>query len=197
MAKRKKANFTRVILIGLALAVLLSAAAFFVSRVLEKRTYALLYAEEIKKHADDYALSRYLVAAVIHCESSNDKDARSYRGALGLMQIMPETGAWIAEKLGVENFTEDMLLEPELNIRFGCWYLSFLAKRYDDLTKVLAAYNAGPGNVEKWLNDPAYASEGQLVSIPFEETSNYVEKVSQAIKKYEELYERELSDNEP
>ncbi|HMM31961.1 MAG TPA: lytic transglycosylase domain-containing protein [Clostridia bacterium] len=197
MAKRKKANFTRVILIGLALAVLLSAAAFFVSRVLEKRTYALLYAEEIKKHADDYALSRYLVAAVIHCESGNDKDARSYRGALGLMQIMPETGAWIAEKLGVENFTEDMLLEPEWNIRFGCWYLSFLAKRYDDLTKVLAAYNAGPGNVEKWLNDPAYASEGKLVSIPFEETSNYVEKVSQAIKKYEELYERELSDNEP
>lgn len=195
MAKRKrinKARFVRTILIGLALAVLLSAAAYFASRALEKRTYALLYAEEIKACADEYGLSRYLVAAVIHCESGNDKNARSYRGAVGLMQIMPETGAWIAAELGVENYTEEMLLEPAQNIRFGCWYLNYLSERYDDTKKVLAAYNAGPGNLEKWLKNPEYALEGQLVSIPFPETEHYVEKVGYACQRYEALYEEEL-----
>lgn len=198
MAKRSKykatPRFIRVIVIGLVLAILLSTAAFFVSRVLEKRTYALLYADEIKKNADEFALDRYLVAAVIHCESRNVKDARSYRGAIGLMQIMPQTGKWIAEKLGIENYTEAMLLEPDLNIRFGCWYLKYLSDRYGDgdIDKVLAAYNAGPGNVEKWLSNEEYSQEGRLTSIPFKETENYVEKVGYAARKYEELYVKEL-----
>jgi soluble lytic murein transglycosylase len=176
------------------LAILLSTAAFFVSRELEKRTYALLYADEIKKSADEFALDRYLVAAVIHCESRNVEDARSYRGAIGLMQIMPQTGEWIAEKLGIENYTEAMLLEPDHNIRFGCWYLKYLSDRYGDgdIDKVLAAYNAGPGNVEKWLNSEEYSQQGRLTSIPFKETENYVEKVGYAARKYEELYDKEL-----
>lgn len=185
-------RFLRVILLGLCLAALLSALAVFASRALEKRTYALVYAQEIKQNADEFALSRYLVAAVIHCESGNDKDARSRRGALGLMQIMPETGAWIAEQIGVENYAEAMLLDPASNIRFGCWYLKYLSGRYDDSTKVLAAYNAGPGNVQKWLQNPEYASEGKLMNIPFPETKNYVEKVGYACQKYEELYAEEL-----
>jgi soluble lytic murein transglycosylase len=198
MAKRSKykasPRFIRVILMGLTLAILLSTAAFFVSRELEKRTYALLYADEIKKSADEFALDRYLVAAVIHCESRNVKDARSYRGAIGLMQIMPQTGEWIAEKLGIENYTEAMLLEPDHNIRFGCWYLKYLSDRYGDgdIDKVLAAYNAGPGNVEKWLNSEEYSQQGRLTSIPFKETENYVEKVGYAARKYEELYDKEL-----
>lgn len=198
MAKRSKykasPRFKWVILIGLVLVILLSTAAFFVSRELEKRTYALLYADEIKKSADEFALDRYLVAAVIHCESRNVKDARSYRGAIGLMQIMPQTGEWIAEKLGIENYTEAMLLEPDHNIRFGCWYLKYLSDRYGDgdIDKVLAAYNAGPGNVEKWLNSEEYSQEGRLTSIPFKETENYVEKVGYAARKYEELYDKEL-----
>ncbi|HWS29508.1 MAG TPA: lytic transglycosylase domain-containing protein [Clostridia bacterium] len=202
MAKPKRSNskykatprFVRIILLGLALVILLSASAFFVSRVLEKRTYALLYADEIKKSADEFALDRYLVAAVIHCESRNVKDARSYKGAIGLMQIMPETGAWIAEKLNVENYTQAMLWQPAHNIRFGCWYLKYLSDRYGDgdTSKVLAAYNAGPGNVEKWLNSEEYSREGRLTSIPFKETENYVEKVGYAARKYEELYEKEL-----
>ena len=198
MAKRSKykatPRFIRVILIGLSLAILLSAAAFFASRALEKRTYALLYADEIIQSADEFKLNRYLVAAVIHCESRNIKDARSYKGAIGLMQIMPPTGEWIAEKLGIENYTEAMLLEPKHNIRFGCWYLKYLSDRYDDgdIDKVLAAYNAGPGNVEKWLNNDEYSQEGRLTSIPFKATENYVEKVGYAAGKYEELYEKEL-----
>ena len=195
MAKRKrisKARFARAVLIGLSLAALLSAVAHFASRALERHTYALMYADQIKACADEYALSRYLVAAVIHCESGNDKNARSYRGALGLMQIMPSTGAWIAAELEVEDYSDDMLLEPAQNIRFGCWYLRYLSERYDDPTKVLAAYNAGPGNVEKWLNNPEYASKGRLTRIPFPETKSYVEKVGYACQKYEELYKKEL-----
>ena len=179
-------------MLALALATVLTAAGFFASRVLEKRTYALHYPDEIRLYADEYGLNRYLVAAVIHCESGNRPAVRSPKGAVGLMQIMPATGAWIAEKLELKGFHEDMLLDPAVNIRFGCWYLSYLNVRYDDEKKVLAAYNAGPGNVEKWLGDAKYSEEGQLVSIPFPETSNYVERVKRAGQKYEELYEREL-----
>ena len=110
------------------------------------------------------------------------------------MQIMPATGAWIAEKLSVPSYTEAMLYEPEQNIRFGCWYLSYLMQKYDGETDLaLAAYNAGPGNVKKWLEDPAYSEAGHLKVIPFAETEKYVKRVNAACGKYRELYEKELA----
>ncbi len=155
----------------------------------EKQEYRLEYPALIQQYSREYSLDPYLVAAVIHCESGNRPEAESPKGAVGLMQIMPETGAWIGEKLGVEGFETEMLKAPATNIQMGCWYLNYLLDRFDgNLPHALAAYNAGPGNVSKWLEDPACAQDGVLREIPFEETRNYVERVERAYAVYEELY---------
>lgn len=185
--KRKRKGrgvFAAFLLLLLALIMVL-----LLGRELEKRTYKLNYPETIAAYAAEYALDPYLIAAVIHCESSNRPEAVSPMGAMGLMQIMPDTGEWIAGKLDEADFSTDMLLDPAQNIRFGCWYLRFLMNRYDqDRQLTLAAYNAGHGNVDKWIGDPAISKEGQLVDIPYAETKNYVEKVQRAYEKYQSLY---------
>ena len=192
--QRERVRALRIAAVALSLVVLLSALLYFVNRRMEKRTYRLAYAETIRQESAAFGLDPYLVAAVIHCESSGRADAHSPKGACGLMQIMPATGAWIAEKLAIPSFTEEMLYEPEQNIRFGCWYLSYLMQKYDGETDLaLAAYNAGPGNVKKWLEDPAYSEAGHLKVIPFAETDKYVERVNAACGKYRELYEKELA----
>lgn len=164
-------------------------AALYLSRLLELREYSLEYRDTIAEYAQEYSLDPYLVAAVIHCESSGDPNAVSRSGARGLMQVMPATGTWIAEKLEIGNYDDDRLFEPELNIRFGCWYLRFLSERFDgNLINIIAAYNAGQGNVEEWLKDASISSDGQLEDIPFDETAKYVKKVQRACQKYMELY---------
>ena len=163
-------------------------------KALELRRYPLDYTETLIKYADEYALDRYLVAAVINAESAYKSDAVSNKGAVGLMQIMPDTGAWIGEKLDMKDYEESRLFEPEVNIRFGCWYLNFLSERCDgNVTLILASYNAGNGNVRKWLADTNYSKDGKnLDVIPFPETENYVKKVMRAYEKYRELSEKEL-----
>ena len=162
--------------------------AIALNRSVEKKTYRLVYPELIAQNAGERQLDPYFVAAVIHVESANDPKALSYRGALGLMQIMPDTGEWIAGKLG-ETFDAAALTEPEQNIRYGCWYLEFLFERFENSDTVAAAYNAGHNAVRRWLEDPAYSSDGvTLKDIPYEETRNYVEKVKRAYEKYKDLY---------
>ena len=162
-------------------------------RYMEWKEYRLDYPGEILEYAHAFSLDPYLVAAVIHCESGNRSDAISPKGAVGLMQIMPDTGAWIAEKLGMDAYSPDMLTDPAVNIRMGCWYLGYLLERFGGaLPHALAAYNAGQGNVDKWLADGAYSQEGVLVKIPFPETENYVKKVERAYEKYKELYQGQL-----
>ncbi len=126
----------------------------------------------------------------MRCESSNDSDAVSEVGAIGLMQIMPDTGTWIAHKLDMDDvYTEDMLYDPETNIEFACWYLRFLTGRFDgNVMKIVAAYNAGHGSVEDWLEDERFSSNGELTSIPFEQTARYYEKVMTAYENYTTLY---------
>lgn len=171
----------------LLLAVLIAVIA---GREMEKHTYKLLYADEITASAKEFELDPYLVAAMIHCESGNRPEAVSRAGAVGLMQIMPETGEWIAGKLDVNGYEPQKLTEPAFNIRLGCWYLRFLLDRYEqDRPSALAAYNAGHGNVDKWKNDPAISVEGQLKNIPFAETEQYLEKVQRAYEKYKTLYQ--------
>ncbi len=113
----------------------------------------------------------------------------SRSGAIGLMQVMPETGEWIAGKLNKTGFTAEDLKDPDTNIQFGCWYLRFLLDRYSsNQTHAVAAYNAGHGNVDAWLMDPSVTTDNMLTNIPFPETDDYVEKVLRAHEKYEELY---------
>ncbi|MPN57676.1 Soluble lytic murein transglycosylase [bioreactor metagenome] len=128
------------------------------------------------------------MAAIIHVESGNREDAVSEKGALGLMQLMPDTAEWIAGKLG-ETYNQDSVCEPYTNIRYGCWYLDFLFSRFSSTDTVLAAYNAGHNAVRNWLSDPEYSDDGvTLKRIPYTETEQYVEKVDRAYDKYKALY---------
>ena len=191
---RPKNNGKKIVIavICIAVAVCVVFGALYITGNLEtKADYPLDYEDLIVKYANEYELDPYFVAAVIKTESGFRPDAESSAGAIGLMQIMPETGQWAAEKIGMENFTNDMLLDPETNIRLGCWYLSFLKERFNgDLPIMMAAYNAGHNKVQQWLENPEYSSDGkQLTNIPYEETDNYVKKVTKAYEKYKEYYE--------
>ena len=105
------------------------------------------------------------------------------------MQILPSTAEWIAGKLD-ETYTEGCLFDPETNIRYGCWYLGFLMRRYDgDMRCSSSAYHAGQGTVDKWLADPNYSSDGKTLDvIGYDSTNTYVNRVLRYYEKYEEIY---------
>ncbi len=156
---------------------------------IDKKQYELEYPTLIQKYAKEYDLDPYLIASVIHVESKSNSNAVSPVGATGLMQIMPDTGEWIAKKLKIENYSQQTLYDPETNIRMGCWYLSFLQERFDSTDTVVAAYNAGHGRIQKWLDDPAYSQNKQeLTDIPYPETENYVQKINRSYEKYKKYY---------
>ena len=148
------------------------------------------YKDYINKYSNEYDIDPYLIAAIINVESKYNKEAISTKKAKGLMQIGPNTGEWGAKELGIEGYTEEMLFDPELNIRIGTWYLRQLKGQFDsDLRLVLAAYNAGSGNVSKWLVDKNYSYDGiKLSRIPFKETEEYLERVENNYKIYKLVY---------
>lgn len=152
--------------------------------------YPIRYQEYVEEYAKEFGLDEALVYAVIRTESRFDTYAESSAGAKGLMQLTDETGKDCARKLKMTNFTKDQLFDPEVNIRLGCYYLKKLIKDYDGITQTaIAAYNGGPGNVNSWLDDPAYSSgDGTLAEIPFRETRNYVKKVTDAYWNYQTIY---------
>ncbi len=150
--------------------------------------YPVRYFEYIHKFSNENRLDEYLVMAVIKAESNYIYDAHS-GVARGLMQLTDETAEWVAGRLELDFDTEDVI-DPERNIQMGCYYLRYLIDHYNGHVDVaLAAYNAGPGNVSKWLKDENYSLDGKtLQSIPFEETRNYVKKVNEYHKTYKKLY---------
>lgn len=189
-AKRRKRGKNRLIVFSVALMLLALAVflAVILSGEMDKLTYKLTNVAAISRYSAEYDVDPYLVAAIIHVESGNRETVVSPKGALGLMQIMPATAEWIAEKLG-EPYNLDSVTEPFTNIRYGCWYLNFLFERFVPVGTVLAAYNAGHNAVRGWLSDPAYSDDGvTLKNIPYPETEHYVEKVDRAYEKYKKLY---------
>lgn len=152
------------------------------------------YPEAVNAAAAEFDIEPAYLYAVILAESSFRPEVRSNVGATGLMQIMPETGEWIARKLDMDDmYTADMLTDPEVNVRLGGWYLRFLLDRYNgDKRCASAAYHAGQGTVDRWLADPAASPDGQtLAVIAYDSTDHYVNKV---LKYYEE-YLSLLSEN--
>lgn len=146
--------------------------------------YPINYQDEIKQNCENYSIDEYFVCALIFAESSFKDDAISNKGAIGLMQIMPDTGEWAAEKIGLEDYSVEMLSDPKININIGCWYLAYLSDRFDsDAKKVLAAYNAGPSNVDEWTTE-----DGTLGDIPFNETSKYLVRVQRYYEIYRGIY---------
>jgi soluble lytic murein transglycosylase len=136
---------------------------------LERLQYPLDYKAIVRAHAHNYRLQPALLAAVIYQESKFNSDAKSSSGAIGLMQLQPATAEGIALRTGGAKFTTNDLYDPEINIRYGSWYLANLFHKYGDERLVLAAYNAGQGNVDHWR------AEGRPIA--FSETRAYVARV--------------------
>ena len=158
----------------------------------ERAQHPLYYADTITAYADAQELDPALVAAVILCESSYDPKAESRLGARGLMQLMPDTAEWVAHKLGEDgaDYSFDNLYDPQTNIRFGTWYLGYLSRRFNgDATKIVCAYHAGQGNVDSWLNNPQYSSDGVTLDvIPTQDTATYASRVLRARDIYRKYY---------
>lgn len=155
-----------------------------------KMLYPVNYSEYIKKYSVEYNLNPYLVAAVIKTESNYNPKAHSDKNAFGLMQITASTGDWAAKEMKLDNYKQEKLLDPEFNINMGCWYLDNLKKEFNgNMDLVLAAYNGGRGNVEKWLTDTEHSKDGKnLHYIPFKETDKYIKKVKVNYNIYKFLY---------
>ena len=176
-----------VILIIIALSVAIGFAWQKISAAIDKKNYPLQYEDVVKKYAREYGVPEYVVYAVIRTESGFDSSAKSDAGALGLMQIMPETFDMLLTQTH-DGYELGMLYDPDTNIKYGTYFLRSLYLRYNDWETVYAAYNAGAGRVDGWLADPAHSAGGKLTDIPIEETEEYVAKVSYAVEKYKELY---------
>ena len=142
----------------LIISVILLAAYFLISvpSVQKKFLYPFPYRPTVEKYSARWQVDKFLSIAVMKVESNFSESANSQSGAVGLMQIMPETAAWIAYRLGEtpEEISADIknLREPETNIRYGTWYLAELEQEFkgNDVL-ALAAYNAGRGNVYDWM----------------------------------------------
>jgi len=160
--------------------------------IMKKYFFPIKHESYVEKYSEEYNLDKYLVYSVIKVESNFNGKAESNKGAKGLMQIMDFTGEWGAREIGVNYFLPSMLFDEELNIRIGTWYLNNLMQEFDnDVDLVLAAYNGGSGNVNKWLSDEEYSEDGKTLSIiPFNETKKYVDKVNIINKIYKYLYEK-------
>jgi peptidoglycan lytic transglycosylase len=147
--------------------------------------YPLEYEHIVRGHARQYELDPALLAAVIYRESKFDPDARSSSGALGLMQLLPATAEGIAQYTGGSRFKVEDLYDPEINVRYGSFYLRRLLRKYDDVRLALAAYNAGQANVDGWI-------EAGEEEIPFPETREFVDNVLEAREIYARAYADEL-----
>lgn len=149
--------------------------------------FPIRHLDVVKAHAGNFEPA--LIFAVIHAESSFRPDVVSHAGAVGLMQVMEETGADMARIMGIPNFDPRMLRDPEYNIAIGSFYLNWLLQYLgEDITLILSGYNAGPGRVREWLADERFSEDGvTLTYIPFWETHNYVKRVERNMRIYEWL----------
>jgi soluble lytic murein transglycosylase len=147
--------------------------------------YPLEYEHILRVHGQNHDLDPALLAAVVYVESRFDPNARSEAGARGLMQLLPDTAMGIALRTGGGNFVVTDLENPEINVRYGSWYLRHLLDRYGRMDLALAAYHAGPGNVDKWRR----AGTG----IAFPETRDYVRNVTELERIYSRAYRDELA----
>lgn len=160
-----------------------------------KLMYPIKYEEQIEWASKKYGVEPYLVMAVIRAESKFDPTLVSKKGAVGLMQLMPDTANWIVEQSEMNSLYQPDLEHPETNIHLGTWYLGYLIKMFEgNEVKAIAAYNAGPGNVKGWLSSNRWDGKADSVSdIPFGETRHYVQRVIYYEERYEEIYKETFS----
>ncbi len=152
-----------------------------------RKLFPIPHWNTINTYCDKYSVDKWLVTALIKAESNFNEDAVSHAGAKGIMQVTDETFSFCRENTDIKS---PDIFSLDSNIHAGVWYLSYLIKKYDGNTQnALAAYNAGMGNVDKWLKDTRYSSDGKtLKEIPFSETVRYTEKINRYKIIYSILY---------
>lgn len=172
------------------LLIILLAAVVGFRYVVKEKFFPYKYQEYVDVYSKEYNLDPLFVLSVMKTESKFDDNAHSHKNAVGLMQITVETGEWAAKEMGYTTFSKDDLYNEQYNIRMGCWYLRWLGDMFNnDINLMIAAYNAGPTNVQNWLKDKDYSSNGKnLEYIPFGETKKYVDKVNTYYSVYKYLY---------
>ena len=190
-AMRRKARLR--LLAAVAAMVLVLAAGVLVLGKLQRKPsetpLVVEYVSLISQYAREYDLEPAYLAAVIMAESSYNPQAVSSADARGLMQLLPSTAEWIAGKLD-EEFATENLFDPETNVRYGSWYLHFLMQRYDgDKRCASAAYHAGQGTVDSWLQDARYSQDGETLEvIGYASTDTYVNRVLKFYERYMPIY---------
>ncbi|NLG86106.1 MAG: lytic transglycosylase domain-containing protein [Firmicutes bacterium] len=163
-----------------------SSVAYISARLL----FPLHYWPLLQHYGQHYNIDPLLLAAVIRAESKFFPRAQSEAGALGLMQIVPETGVWAADEMGLTDFNIDKLFDPAINIQVGAWYLRELLEEFnEDIVLALAAYNCGRGNVKQWLQTRKETEQqANINELPYAETRSYVQKVLRNYYWYQRIY---------
>ena len=189
LQKRAKKMIIFVIII-IALLVLLFGV-FKVQNIVLKQIYPIKYSEYVHLYAKEYEVDPLLIFAIIKAESNFDPDVVSSSQAIGLMQLMDATAEELARKLDIPFILKSSLYDPELNIRLGTKYFSDLLKEYKQNTLMaLTAYNAGKGNLKRWIEQGTIKEDGSdIENIPYKETNNYVRKIVRDYKIYQNLYQ--------
>ncbi len=187
---QKRCTKIIIILIILVLILTLLFGVFKVQDIILKKIYPTKYSEYVYKYAEEYSVDPILVFAIIKAESNFNPNVVSSSNAIGLMQLMDTTAEEIARKLSINFMNGTSLYNPELNIQLGTKYFSNLMKEYDNnYLLALTAYNAGIGNVKKWIEQGIIQPDGSdIENIPFKETNNYVRKIVRDYNIYKELY---------
>lgn len=154
--------------------------------------YPKTYKEIVSVYSEKYNVEENLVFALIKAESNFNSEAVSHRDAIGVMQIMEETAKDVANKNSIKIENENIkqeLLKIDNNINIGTKYLSTLLEKYKNKEIAVAAYNAGIGTIDGWIQKGIIKSDGSdIENIPYKETNNYVRKILRNYKLYEELY---------
>lgn len=188
MIKNNKSKY----ILGIVLFVTVALIAGFLHRPLysslQKELYPRKFSQYVTQASYEFDVPEPIIYATIKTESNFDPDAESVAGAMGLMQLMPSTFEWLTTSVLKENLPQQKITDPQTNIRYGTYMLSWLYNLLGDWETVFAAYNAGIGNVNSWLEDEQYSQNGKLINIPFPETKEYVKRQLANIKKYENLY---------
>lgn len=183
----------KLIVIGIIIVIIAIFVLLFKDNIM-KMIYPKTYKEYVSIYADKYQVEENLIFALIKAESNFNEDSISSKGAIGLMQLMEETAIDVANRSNIEldeeNIRED-LLKVDKNINIGTKYLSMMLDRYGNMEIALAAYNAGIGTVDNWIEKGIINSDGSNIeNIPYKETNTYVRKILRDYKIYSSLYER-------
>lgn len=179
------------IILIIALIIVIATIALDLPNKLFRAIYKKQYTEYVSKYSTEYNIDENLIYAVIKAESNFDKNAKSNKNAIGLMQLMENTAKDVIQIMDLQiedNQIEEKLQDADTNINLGTKYLSMLINKYNNIQLSIAAYNAGIGTVDKWINNGIIKKDGSdIENIPYKETNNYVRKILRDYRIYASL----------